>query len=223
MAAKPPGDGAGRARSEERVEHHVAGLGRSQHDARQQRFRLLRRMQLVAIVVLQPLAAGADRKQPVRAHLHVVVGGFQRIVVEGVALGLLVARRPDQRLVRILEAAAAKIRHRIGLAPDDVVEDPEAEILHGGADPEDVVVGADHPDRAAGLEHPAHRQQPGAGEGVIGRKTVELVPVVVDRIDLRLVGADADRRRAADCRAGRQRPRRPIFRAAVRAPRRSRP
>ena len=45
MAAEPLGHRAGRARSEERVEHHVAGLGRGQHDARQQRFRLLRRMQ----------------------------------------------------------------------------------------------------------------------------------------------------------------------------------
>ena len=38
------------------------------------------------------------------------------------------------------------------------------------------------------LQHAAHGQQPGAGEGVIGREAVELVPVVVDRIDLRLVG-----------------------------------
>ncbi len=56
MAAEPLGHRAGRAGAEERIEHDVARLGRGQHDARQQRFRLLRRVQLVAIVVLQPLA-----------------------------------------------------------------------------------------------------------------------------------------------------------------------
>ena len=45
-------------------------------------------------VVLQPLRAGADRKQPVGAHLHVVIGGLQRFVVEGVALALGVAASP---------------------------------------------------------------------------------------------------------------------------------
>ena len=88
----------------------------------------------------------------------------------------------------VLEAAAAEIRHRVGLAPDDVVEDPEAEILHRRADAEDVVVGADHPDRPGRLQHAAHGKQPGAGEGVIGFEAVEAVPVVVDGIDLRLVG-----------------------------------
>ena len=90
--------------------------------------------------------------------------------------------------MRVLEAAAAEIRHRVGLAPDDVVEDPEAEILHRRADAEDVVVGADHPDRAVRLQHAARGEQPGAGEGVVGGEARELVPVVVDRIDLRLVG-----------------------------------
>ena len=94
------------------------------------------------------------------------------------------------RLVGVLEPAAAEVRHRVGLAPDDVVEDPEAEILHRGADAEDVVVGADHPDRAVRLQHPASRQQPGAGKGVVGCEAVELVPVVVDRVDLGLVGAE---------------------------------
>jgi hypothetical protein len=49
------------------------------------------------------------------------------------------------------------------------------------------VVGADHPDRAVRLEHTARSQQPGAGEGVVGFKAFELVPMVVDRIDLGLV------------------------------------
>ncbi len=53
------------------------------------------------------------------------------------------------------EAAAAEIRHRVGLAPDDVVEHPKAQILELGADPEDAVLGADDPERAVILENPA--------------------------------------------------------------------
>ncbi len=34
----------------------------------------------------EPLGAGADREQPVGAHLDVVVGGLHRLVVEGIAL-----------------------------------------------------------------------------------------------------------------------------------------
>ena len=42
--------------------------------------------------------------------------------------------------MRIGEAAAAEIRHRVRFAPDDVIEDPEVEVLEDGADAEDVVV-----------------------------------------------------------------------------------
>ena len=95
----------------------------------------------------EPLLAGAERDGPVGAHLHVVVAGLQRLVVERVAARRWLARRPDQRLVRVGEAAAAEIRHRVDLAPHHVVEDPEAEILQDRADAEDVVIGADHPQR----------------------------------------------------------------------------
>ena len=146
-------------------------------------------MHLLAVVALEALFAGAQRDQPVGTRLHVLVGGLQRFVVEGVALGVLVARGPDHGLMRIGEAAAAEIRHRIGLAPDDVVEDPEAEVLHDRADAENVVIGADHPQRRRRLHDAAAGQQPGAGEIVIGGEGRELVPVVVDGIDMGFVGA----------------------------------
>jgi hypothetical protein len=76
----------------------------------------------------------------------------------------------------------------VSWAPDDVVQDPEAQILHDRADAEDVVVGADDPDRAVRLQDAARGEQPGTGEGVIGGEALELVPFVVDRTDLRLVG-----------------------------------
>ena len=146
-------------------------------------------MQLLAVAALQPLLAGAQRQRPVGADLDVLVAGFERFVVEGVALGGGVARRPDQRLVRVGEAPAAKVRHRVRLPPHHVVENPEAEVLQDRADAEDVVIGADHPQRAGRLEHALAGGKPGAGELVVGREARELVPVVVDRVDLGIVGA----------------------------------
>ncbi len=93
------------------------------------------------------------------------------------------------RLVSVLEAAAAEIRHRVGLAPDDVVEDPEAEVLHAsrrrgrccGRSRSTQIVPLGFSTRRAASSQ-ARR------EGVIGGEAVELVPVVVDGVDLRLVG-----------------------------------
>src|SRR6185312_7954855 len=86
---------AGGAGAAERVEHEVIEpRGRQQH-AREQRFRLLRRVQLLAVAALEALLAGAERQRPVGADLDVLVAGFERLVVEGVALGVRLARRPD--------------------------------------------------------------------------------------------------------------------------------
>ena len=187
-AAEALGHGAGGAGAEERVEHHVAGIGRRQQGAGEQRLGLLGRMDLAAVGVLQPLVAGAERDEPVGAHLEVVVAALQRLVMEGVALRLRRARGPDQGLVRIGEALAAEVRHRVGLAPDDVVQDPVAEILQRAPDPEDVVVGADDPEGRVRLHHAAAGGEPVAREGVVGCEGRELVPVVVDGVDAALVG-----------------------------------
>ncbi len=153
----------------------------------QQRLRLLRRVQLEPVLVAQPLRPGAERQQPVAAHLQIVVQGLHRLVIEAVAAGAL-ARRPDQRLVRVGEAAAAEIRHRVRLAPDDVVEQPEAEILQRRADAENVVVAADHPERAVLPQQPAALGEPLAGEGVVGGEVGEAVPLVVDAVDEAVIG-----------------------------------
>ena len=92
--------------------------------------------------------------------------------------------------MRVGEAAAPKIRHRVGLAPDHVVQDPEAEVLKDGADAEDVVVAADHPERAFGLQRAAAGGDPAAGEVVIGLEALEPVPIVVDAVDAGVVGAE---------------------------------
>ena len=148
---------------------------------------------------------------------------FIDIVVEGVALGGLVARRPDQRLVRVGEALALEVRHRVGLAPDDVVQQPEAQVLQRRADAEDVVVAADHPQRALGLQHAARRRQPGAGEGIVARRSRRTCPSRRRRHRPGCCRAAAARRPAADCRAGRRTPCRPSLRAGRASDRCSRP
>ena len=145
-------------------------------------------MQLLAVAALEPLLASAQSERPVGTHLHVVIAGLERLVIEGVALAARLARRPDQGLVRIGEAPPAKIRHRIGFAPHHIVQNPEPQILQDRADAEDVVIGADHPERCRGLHQPPAGEQPGAGEVVIGGKARKLVPVIIDGIDARVVG-----------------------------------
>src|SRR5262249_12893920 len=126
-AAEALGYRAGRAGAAERVEHQVVGPRGRENHAREQRLGLLGRMQLLAVAVLEPLLAGAQRQRPVGAHLDVLVAGLERFVIERVALAAGVARRPDHGLMRVGEAPAAEVRHRVGLAPDNVVENPEAD------------------------------------------------------------------------------------------------
>jgi hypothetical protein len=91
--------------------------------------------------------------------------------------------------MRIGEAAAAKVRHRVDFAPHHVVENPEIQVLQDRADPKNVVIGADHPQRAGGLEHALAGGKPRARERIIGGKAREPVPLVVDGVDLGMVGA----------------------------------
>ncbi len=199
------------------------GLEGGKDHPMQQGLGLLGRVRLGAGRVLHPLFAGGQRQGPVGAHLQIVVGQLHGVVVEGVAPRAARLGGPDQGLVRVGEAGALEIRHRVGLAPDHVVQDPEAQVLERRADAEDVVVAADHPERAVILQHPAGGGQPFASETVVGRERGELVPVVIDRVDLGIVRAAAGRRRAADCRADRRTPGRPTSRAASPSRRCTRP
>src|SRR3546814_5572522 len=79
---------------------------------------------------------------------------------------LFAHRRPDQRLVRVGEAGALEIGHRVRLAPHDVVEDPIAIVLERGADAENIVIAADHPDAAVRLQDALRFLEPGMGEAV---------------------------------------------------------
>ena len=117
------------------------------------------------------------------------MNAFREVVIEGWPR-TLVAGRPDQRLMRIGEARALEVRHWVRLEPNNVVEQPEAEILKRRAEPEDVVIGADHPDRAVRLQHALAFGEPRAGELIVGGESVEAVPGVVHAIDARVVGPE---------------------------------
>jgi hypothetical protein len=74
------------------------------------------------------------------------------------------------------EVAAGKIGRRIGLDPGNVVEELEAELLHGESDRMDDVGGAGNPDGAVGLEDTLSGGEPGAVEFVIGIGVTGFVP-----------------------------------------------
>ena len=187
MPAEPPGDRARGPGAEERIQHHVAGMAGGDDHPVEQGLGLLGRMQLAAVGRLEPFRPVADRQGPVATHLQALVERLHRLIVEGRLRGDRGAR-PDQGLVGVGEAGALEVRHRVGLDPDDVVLDPEPEILQHRADAEDVVVAADHPQRAVGLEDPLALAQPGPGKRVVRRKAVEPVPVVVDTVHAAVVG-----------------------------------
>ena len=146
-------------------------------------------MRLVACVILDALRPRTDRQHPVGSHLKVVVQRLHRAIIEGVTR-LFVLRAPQQRLMGVGEARAPEVGHRIGLAPDDVVQDPEFRVLQQRADAVDIVVAADHPNGAVVLQDAARFGQPLAREIVVCRQAVELVPIVVASIDLAAFGPE---------------------------------
>jgi hypothetical protein len=91
--------------------------------------------------------------------------------------------------MRVGKALAAKIRHRVGLAPDNVVKHPEAEVLQRRTHPENIVIAADYPQGAGILEKTLRGAQPGDGEAVIFGKAREPVPFFLDAVDARIVRA----------------------------------
>lgn len=113
---------------------------------------------------------------PDRLHLFAAIDVFHQFVMEGVA-GLGVFGGPDNGFRRVGEIAAGEIGRRIGLYPGDVVEELEAELLHGEADGMDDVGGAGDPDGAVGLENALAGGEPGGVEDMVGVRTFGFVPI----------------------------------------------
>ena len=86
-------------------------------------------------------------------------------------------RGPDDGFGGVGEIAAGKIGRWIGFDPGDVVQQFEAELLHGEADGMDHVAGAADPDGAVGFQHALAGGEPGAIEFMVGVGTRETVPL----------------------------------------------
>lgn len=138
-------------------------------------------------VGLDALFARHERQSPIGAHLEIVVQRFRGLMIERVLRALFLLR-PDEGFVRVGKTDAAKIRHRIIFDPQDVVENPEAQVLHDRADAIDVVIRADDPERACVFQHALTRAQPTACELIVSFEILELIPAVVDRVHFGEVG-----------------------------------
>ena len=154
----------------ERIEHEIAGIGRGEQAAFEQDERLLRRMFAVGFFrrcrSLEPpdgfhLLAGISF-----AHLRVVECVPARFVLRG----------PQDRLGRMREVAAGKIRRRVWFFPSDVVQDFEAELLEREADAENHMLSPADPDRAVWLQRTLAASQPSEVELVIEFRAARLVP-----------------------------------------------
>ena len=89
--------------------------------------------------------------------------------------------------MRVGEPLATKVWHWVGFAPNYIVQDPITCILKRRADAENIVIAAYDPNCAMRLENSTCGFQPIAGELVIDREAVELVPMIIDRIHFGII------------------------------------
>ena len=73
------------------------------------------------------------------------------------------------------------------LRQNNVIENPEAQILHDRADAEYVVIGADDKNCRLRLHDAPRRREPATGKGIVSVEAVELVPGVIYCVDHALV------------------------------------
>ena len=77
------------------------------------------------------------------------------------------------------KVAAGKVGRRVGLDPGNIVQQLEAQLLHGEADRMDDVRGAADPDGAVGFQHALAGRQPGAIEFVVGVWAARAIPLAL--------------------------------------------
>ena len=109
-------------------------------------------------------------------HLFAAIRFLHELVIEGVAR-FFVFRGPDDGFCGVGEIAARKIGWRIGLDPGNVVQELEAELLHGEADAVDDVGGAGDPDGAIWFEDALRGGEPGTIEEVVFISAAGFVPI----------------------------------------------
>src|SRR5579872_3023644 len=160
----------GRSGAEEGIEDQVAFVGGGEEDAFDEGEGLLRGMFAEALFL-----GGGRQDFPDGFHLAAGVHLLHQFVIEFVA-GLFVARGPDDGFGSVGEVAAGEVGRRIGLDPGNVVEQLEAELLHGEADGMDDVAGAADPNGAVGFEYALAGGEPGAIEFMIFSGAARAVP-----------------------------------------------
>lgn len=101
---------------------------------------------------------------------------LHRLVIEEV-FALFGFGGPEDGFGGVGEVTAAQVGRWIGFFPGDVVEDFEAELLHGVADAEDDVVRARDPDGAVGFQDALAAFEPFGVEFVVEFGAARLVPV----------------------------------------------
>src|SRR6266702_2999114 len=144
----------------EGVEDEVAFVGGGEEDALEEGDGFLRG------VLAEFLLPGFGRTDfPDGLHLLAAIDFLHELVIEDVAR-FGVFGGPDDGFGRVGEITAGKIGRRIGLDPGNVVEELEAELLHGEADGMDDVGGAGDPDGAVGLQDALAGSKPGSVEFV---------------------------------------------------------
>ena len=145
MAAEAEGGEERSAATGEGVEDEVAFVGGGEEDAFEEGDGFL------GGVLAEFFLPGLGRTDlPDGFHLLAAIGFLHELVIEGVAR-LGVFGGPDDGFGGMGEVAARKIGRRIGLDPGNVVEELEAELLHGEADGMDDVGSAGNPDGAVGF------------------------------------------------------------------------
>ncbi len=158
MAVQAEGGEDGGTAATKGIENQVAFVGGGEEDAFEEGDGFLGG---VLAEFFLPGFGGTDF--PDGFHLLAAIGFLHELVIEGVA-GFGVFGGPDDGFGGVGEVAAGEIGRRIGLNPGNVVEELEAELLHGEADGMDDVGGAGNPDGAVGLEDALGGGEPGRVE-----------------------------------------------------------
>ena len=82
------------AGAEKWIKHHIAYIAGGQHHALEQCFRLLRGVQLIAVLVFKALTTGAEWQRPIGTHLQIIIKYFHRFIMEAI-FGFFFAAGPD--------------------------------------------------------------------------------------------------------------------------------
>ncbi len=122
------GGGGGCTAAHERIQNYVTLLGRCQYNTTQQIHWFLCIVQTLAICALDTFFAQTNIDIPIRTHLLATVQLLHRFVIKRIFAGL--ARGcPNQCFVCICKACTAEIRHRICFHPNNIIQNPEPQIL----------------------------------------------------------------------------------------------